>query len=251
MNLREWALPVYTVLMQMAVGSFAVLWLIRSINAPILVKDDQDHLIRTPLTIVFLTAAVAMIGSHFHLSRPFFSFMAVLNVRTSWLSREIVFTVLFFGVTGALWVMQMLHRSQKSLFAIIGWIGIPVGCVLIYCMSRIYQLPTQVAWNSPITMGFFYSTAVLLGSLAISAILVLDSKFLEIRGLQDTAIRKEIVQKSLFWLAITAFIMLCVVIALNALLILSLRSQGGIAQISLRLLLQLYQPLWIDRKSSS
>ncbi len=29
MNVREWALPVYTILMQMAVGGLFVLWVIR------------------------------------------------------------------------------------------------------------------------------------------------------------------------------------------------------------------------------
>ena len=30
MNVREWALPVYTILMQLAVGALFVLWLIRA-----------------------------------------------------------------------------------------------------------------------------------------------------------------------------------------------------------------------------
>ncbi len=247
MNLREWALPVYTVLMQLAIGTFAALWTIRSLNIAKFGRAEIERLTRNPLTILFFTVIVAMIGSHFHLSRPYLSFLAVLNVGSSWLSREIVFTVLFFTILGSLWLLQMVIHGRETLKSVLGWVAIVLGCVAIYCMAHIYLLPTQAAWNTPITIYTFFSTAVLLGALAMAAILVLDLKFLEIRKLEEPAARVEIVHRSLRWLAVVAFVMAWVVIALNVFQILALRSQGGIAQISLDLLLDLYQPLWVLR----
>ena len=78
MNLREWALPVYTILMQLAIGGFLTLWTIRSLSASKLSKAELDSLTRNPLTIIFITVIVGIIGSHFHLSRPYLSFLAAL-----------------------------------------------------------------------------------------------------------------------------------------------------------------------------
>lgn len=248
MNLREWALPVYTILMQLAIGSFTVLWVIRLLSAANFSKGESDRLVNHPLSIILLTVVVAMFGSHFHLSRPYLSFLAILNFRSSWLSREIFFTVLFMLTIGSLWLLQVTRCEVKAaLISALGWVGILFGCAAIYCMSRIYLLPTQVAWNTPITIYTFFSTAILLGALAMASILVLDLKFLEIRGLEDPTNRAIIVYQSLRWLALVAFIMVWVIVALNFSTIQSLRDQGGNALISLELLLGLYQPLWILR----
>jgi anaerobic dimethyl sulfoxide reductase subunit C (anchor subunit) len=247
MNLREWALPVYTILMQLAIGAFTALWIIRQFSAKHLSKEELDRLVRHPLSIIFLTVIAGMIGSHFHLSRPYLSFFAILNLRSSWLSREVLFTVLFMLTIGSLWLLQVTHRVKEKQVSALGWVGVLFGFVAVFCMSRIYLIPTQIVWNTPITIYTFYSTAVLLGALAMAAILVLDLKFLEIRGLEDLASHTKIVYQSLPWLALVAFVMAWIIIALNFLMIQSLRSQGGAALISLDLLLGLYQPLLIMR----
>ena len=85
MNVREWALPVYTVLMQLSVGALFTLWMIRSRGLKHHADDVIDRIFRKPVLVVFLTIALAMIGSHYHLSRPYLSFLAVLNFGSSWL----------------------------------------------------------------------------------------------------------------------------------------------------------------------
>ena len=93
MNVREWALPVYTILMQLAVGAMLGLWIIRAVAIRQYGRSTIDHIIRIPVLAVFLTVVVAIVGSHFHLSQPLFSLLATLNLRSSWLSREILFTI--------------------------------------------------------------------------------------------------------------------------------------------------------------
>ena len=101
MNVREWALPIYTILMQLAIGSLLILWIIRWLASPKFSPGEMDRIIRNPILVIFFTVTTAMTGSQFHLSKPFHSFYAVLNFKTSWLSREIVFTILFFLALGA------------------------------------------------------------------------------------------------------------------------------------------------------
>ena len=44
MNLREWALPVYTILMQLAIGALLSLWIIRTLNSSKYGKEKIDQI---------------------------------------------------------------------------------------------------------------------------------------------------------------------------------------------------------------
>jgi len=87
MNLREWALPLYTILMQLAVGTLLVLWILRFLYLKQFGESIMDRILRRPVMVMFFTILAAIIGSHLHLSNPLLSFLAVLNVKNSWLSR--------------------------------------------------------------------------------------------------------------------------------------------------------------------
>jgi anaerobic dimethyl sulfoxide reductase subunit C (anchor subunit) len=52
-----------------------------------------------------------------------------------------------------------------------------IGLILIFCMSRLYMLPTVPPWNHAATPVSFYLTAFLLGSLAVGCVLALRSGF--------------------------------------------------------------------------
>ena len=97
MNLREWALPFYTILVQLGLGTFICLWLIRTFAASKYGKERVDHIIDNSVLVIFITIGAGMIGAHSHLSKPLHSILAILNVRSSWLSREIIFNALFTG----------------------------------------------------------------------------------------------------------------------------------------------------------
>jgi hypothetical protein len=135
MNVREWALPVYTVLIQLSVGALFILWVIRARSGKSQDANDMDRIFRGPVLVILLTIILAMIGSHFHLSRPYLSFLAVLNFQSSWLSREIVFTILFFLSCGVLayllWFRQGHTRPERR-----DW--------LVFDPVRLYQYPVHV-----------------------------------------------------------------------------------------------------------
>lgn len=247
MNVREWALPVYTILMQLAVGAFVILWLIRHLIGSKFSAQEIDRIISNPILVVAFTSIVAMGGAHFHLSKPFHSFLAVLNFKSSWLSREIVFSVLFLmAIMGVLYLTYVQTR-RRNLITLLGWLAILFGIILIYCMARIYLIPTQVAWNSPTVVISFYITTLLLGLMAIACLMVLDLKFSEIKQEHDVALRAQVIYYSLGGLTFLGMVLVALNIAI-ALIQIRLLAQGDlIAQTSLRLLMELYLPLFMMR----
>ena len=247
MNVREWALPVYTILMQLAVGAFAILWLIRQGAGSKFSQQEIDRIISNPLLVIAFTAAVAMGGAHFHLSKPFHSFLAVLNFRSSWLSREIVFSVLFLLLAMSVLYLTYFRTHRRQLITVLGWLAALFGTILIYCMARIYLIPTQVAWNSTSVIFSFYITSLMLGGMAIATLMVLDLKFAEIKKTDDVELRAQIIRYSSGGLTtLTAAL-----VALNIVIIyiqIRLLAQGDlIARTSLGLLVDLYLPLFLLR----
>lgn len=247
MNVREWALPVYTILMQLAVGAFIVLWLIRHLAGPKFSAREIDRIISNPILVIAFTAAVAMGGAHFHLSKPFHSFLAVLNFKTSWLSREIVFTVLFFLTTMSVVYLTYFQTHRRRLITVLGWLAILFGITLIYCMARIYLIPTQVAWNSTSVIVSFYVTSLMLGGMTIASLLMLDLKFSEIKSADDVELRSQVIRHSCGGL--TALNVFLVVTSLVITYIqIELLARGDlIARTSLNLLFGLYLPLFLLR----
>jgi anaerobic dimethyl sulfoxide reductase subunit C len=247
MNVREWALPVYTILMQLATGALLALWILRWLASSKFSQSEMDRIIRNPILVILFTIIVAMGGSHFHLSKPFYSFYAVRNFHTSWLSREIVFTLIFFLTLVLLWTLSRYMKDYRKLITALGWAAISLGFVMVYSMARIYMLPTQVAWNSSSVIVSFFATSCLLGTMTIACLLVLDLKFVEIQKADDVEIRVQVIKYSMFWLALTAVIAAVISMAVTVYQLYMLGIGDAIAQTSLKLLFEFYTPLLVLR----
>jgi anaerobic dimethyl sulfoxide reductase subunit C (anchor subunit) len=244
MNLREWALPVYTILMQLATGTLFILWAIRTSNLNRVGDAGMDRILRRPVLVVFLTILLAMIGSHFHLSNPLLSFMAVLNLRHSWLSREIVLTILMFFTCAAL-VDQIWSPEGKRprLKTLLGWAAVVLGCGSIYCMASIYLLPTQSPWNNPTTILLFFCSAILLGVVSAVALLVMEAIFAAPFEPESAESRLEILQRSFGKLTGLLIGSLVMIIFLNGIQFRIITQGNELAQTSSSLLFELYGPL--------
>ncbi len=247
MNVREWALPVYTILMQLSAGTMLLLWVVRAVRLPSHGQAVRSRIVKVPLTIIFFTTCVAMVGSHFHLSQPLRSYMAVLNFRTSWLSREIVFTVFFSATVGALVLLHWLRQDKTQLKTILGWLAVGFGLILVYCMSHIYLLPTQSAWNSEFTILSFYLTLLFLGCIALPAILLIDFSFSGVLAHELVEERSSLIRSVLIWCTSAALLIWLAVVVLSTQQILMLRAGDSWAQTSFELLTHLYLPLLVLR----
>ncbi len=251
MEVREWALPVYTILMQVATGSLLSLWLIRWVAERRYGPALAERMMRIPLLAILLTVVVAIAGSHFHLSRPYLSLLAVLNFRYSWLSREVVFTILFLlslvGLSYLYWFGHDHGHGYRRLKTGLAWLGIGSGLVSVYCMAMIYLLPAQPMWHSPLTVVSFLVSVLVLGTTAVSVMIVMELKLSEIADVAQVAPRRQIISRTFIWLAAAAGLAALTTLLINLLIIASLRQGDVSALISLDLLLGLYRPLLILR----
>lgn len=244
MNVREWALPVYTILMQLAAGTLLSLWLIRAIAIRQYGRSVTNRVVRIPVLAVLLTIIAAIIGSHFHLSRPMLSLLAALNLRSSWLSREVIFTISFFLAVAGLSYLQWFADGYSRLKTSLGWLGIVAGSLSVYSMSKIYLMPTHSSWNSPLTVVSFLLTGLILGVTAVAVLLVMNLRMSEVADEAETAVRRQLIRQSFVWLAGVAVVTAVINLTFSLVLIARL-SQGDLsAQTSLALLLGLYQPLF-------
>ena len=247
MNIREWTLPVYTILTQLAAGALIVLWVIRTLSNSVYGREEVDRIIKIPILIILITIIAGIIGAHFHLSRPYLSFLALRNFRTSWLSRELVFNLFFILSVGCLWSLFWFENGQNTLKTVLGWVAISFGFATEYCMSRIYLLPSQPAWNSPLTPVSFFETTLLLGVMTVPVLLIMDLRFSKSQQQENQNVRHRIIQGSFDWLAAIAVVMVIAIAVLNYFQISSLRTGNPSAQTTLDLLLELYQPLLVIR----
>lgn len=243
-NLREWALPVYTIMMQLAAGSMLMLWLVYSVIVKRHGRTVADQMSKNLVSIIFITVLAAVVGSHYHLSRPYFSIFALRNFSHSWLSREIAFTIAFVILVGALWILQHYQIGPTSLRLGVGWAAVTMGITTVYCMSRVYLLPTQVAWNTLATPIAFFSAMLLLGGQAIAALLLMNLYLAMLNQHPNLELHRQITRRALWWavgLASTAAVVELVTYVLQ----IDQLSQGGVsARASLDLLLGLYRVLF-------
>ncbi|MCL4839949.1 MAG: dimethyl sulfoxide reductase anchor subunit, partial [Thermoanaerobaculia bacterium] len=197
--------------------------------------------------IIFITACLAMAGSHFHLSKPLHSYQAVLNFRTSWLSREIVFTVFFFLTLLSLLALHWLQNDKTKLKTLLGWIAVLFGFALVFCMAHIYLLPAQPAWNSPFTILSFFLTMLLLGNIALPAMLLVDFSFSNVLTLERFDQQYLLIRRVLIWSTTAGALIWLMAVALNFYQTLMLRLGDRWTQTSFELLTNLYRPLLVLR----
>ncbi len=247
MNLREWALPVYTILMQLSIGSMAALWMIRAFFMPEYGEIELERLTRNPVAILLITIVTAVIGSFFHLSRPYLSILAIINVGKSWLSREVVFTVFLLLAVIVLWYLQAHVEGYKKVKTFLGWIAVLFGVIATFCMTRLYLLPTQASWDTPFTIFSFYSSMVLLGATASLTMLTVDMQYAVIQNPQNIDTQVQIIRRSLPGYAVITIFIIAAILAQYGFLFQTLETGDVTAQASLQLYLGLYRPLLIFR----
>ncbi len=244
MNVREWALPVYTILMQLATGTLLTLGTIRFLTLKQMEGKDLDRILRRPVLVMFFTVLLAIIGSHFHLSNPLLSFMAVINFANSWLSREIVFTILMFFTCAALVdLIGSPNGERQRVKTVLGALAVLFGGAAIYCMANIYLLPTQAPWNNASTIFLFFGSSLLLGVTSVLALLIMDTIFSQEYEADLFDLRLALLKKSTAIFSRFALVALLLILSLNAIQLLAVYDETNLAHVSMTLLLQLYPSL--------
>jgi formate dehydrogenase iron-sulfur subunit len=114
-------------------------------------------------TMALLFGLLALGASVFHLGRPLYAFRAVLGLRHSWLSREIVAFGLFASVAGLYAAGCWTAGPQNPLLEFLGWCVVATGTAGVFCSVMIYVFTKREFWNASQTGVKFALTASLLG----------------------------------------------------------------------------------------
>ena len=90
------------------------------------------------------------------------------NWRRSWLSREIVFELIFLFLLALLAVLRWRKAGSPAFIQGILIVTAVAGIVFLFSMSRLYMLRTIPAWQGLNTLLSFFLSALLLGPLFVA-----------------------------------------------------------------------------------
>ena len=174
MTIQDFALITFTILIQMSVGAFVVLAIVHLYLARKANREEADRLAGRAMWIIGPMIALGLAASLLHLGDPLGGYRAINNFGTSWLSREIVFSLSFAMLAAVYALLQWFKLFSFVLRSIVAWITAVFGIAIVISMSNVYFLLSQPAWNSWATLITFFTTTFLLGSLVMGVFLVAD-----------------------------------------------------------------------------
>jgi DMSO reductase anchor subunit len=167
--LKEWPLVAFTTLGQAAVGVFLLFHLPFIVRGRLPGSGWRLTWIVTLALVALITGAAAL-ASFFHLRHPLRARRALNNLGTSWLSREILFELLFGGlVVLEGWLAYARPASRASLWPIVVAASL-AGVLFIASMARLYMLPALPVWKGAYTPLSFFLTTFVLGAVGTEAI---------------------------------------------------------------------------------
>jgi anaerobic dimethyl sulfoxide reductase subunit C (anchor subunit) len=187
MPCKEWSLIVNSLMIQLAAGVLTFLALFQLVSG----SDRSVTAISAPWPALIGPAILlGMMVSLFHLGHPFRAYRATTNLRTSWLSREVLFTTTFF----VLWLCAYLLEKKGHPSAVMTWAAAGAGLLSVLSMSGIYSTTPVKGWHGLSTHVTFFTTTMVLG--------IVGASFIELTAGQARASLKEILLGS----TLTAFI---------------------------------------------
>jgi anaerobic dimethyl sulfoxide reductase subunit C len=168
---EEWPLMMFTLLSQLAIGTYVILLLIRMS----IVKSDAHaayQLTNPGLKATGPIMALALIFSLFHLGTPLGAYRSILNLGSAWLSREILTAGGFF----ALWILSYLTFKKGKSGSGLGVVTALVGLGAIFSMASIYATSIRPAWTGANTYLAFYGSTFALGSVGAISLVAFSAK---------------------------------------------------------------------------
>lgn len=160
----HWPLIVMLVLTQLSVGAFWINLLLEGVLEPAAVAALRPIQAASALGFGMLALAASVL----HLGRPRYAYRAVIGLRHSWLSREIVAFGLF---AAAAMIVAGVHcsplrsaaRIDERWFRPLSWCVALSGLAGIFCSVMIYVFTRREFWSLHAVAVRFGLTALLLG----------------------------------------------------------------------------------------
>lgn len=160
--MQEWPLIIFTLLIQLSVGStlfttFVLIYTADSLNA-----QEKWRVAIPAMLLAFVAGALGLVASTAHLGYPLNAFHALSHISSSWLSREIVFASLYLGILGLTTLIALVAKRVVTSLLLLAAL---LGLVDLYCMSAIYAHTSVATWMHINTYVMFYGAALTLGAI--------------------------------------------------------------------------------------
>ncbi|HWI60634.1 MAG TPA: DmsC/YnfH family molybdoenzyme membrane anchor subunit [Symbiobacteriaceae bacterium] len=226
METNEWALILFSILIQTAVGAFAFLTCFRQFMR----EEGTQNVYRKAMLVLVPIVVVAVAASLLHLGKPMAAMRALLRLNSSWLSREVFFA----GGFAVLVVGTVLTEKTPAIRKVVEWLGVLAGACALVSMAMLYHMTMKPAWQGFNTFLVVFGGAVLLGAGLCSGLLVLFG--------QESALRRHL--EILVWASVAALVVQLVGLPFY---LTSLQTGGKAAQETLGLLSGSYAPALVTR----
>jgi anaerobic dimethyl sulfoxide reductase subunit C (anchor subunit) len=236
MRIQDFALITFTILMQLSVGAFVVLAFARLYATRKANVNEANRLSDRALYWIVPIVILGLLASLLHLGNPLGAYRAVNNFGTSWLSREITFSVAFTLLAFLYTLLQWRKILSVGLRNVLAWITALVGLGLVYVMGNVYLLDAQPAWNTWVTLVTFFLTTFLLGTLAVGAVFVTTYASVKRREPEHAKTQFGLVRDIVRWIAVVAVILLGIQLVILPLYVASLSSGSAAAAATATLL---------------
>ncbi|QLA18360.1 dimethyl sulfoxide reductase anchor subunit family protein [Desulfolutivibrio sulfoxidireducens] len=157
MPTNEWSLVLFTILMQTSVGL-----LLASEAARLVGGGSSGGALSWQSPTACGLAALGLLLSLSHLGTPTHSVFTILNISSSWLSREILFTGAFF-LSLLVLTAQRVRTPGHNAWGMSA-VAVLLGLAAVAVMSGVYLLVSVPVWDTVATVLSFFGTALLLGA---------------------------------------------------------------------------------------
>ncbi|GGI03578.1 dimethyl sulfoxide reductase anchor subunit family protein [Egicoccus halophilus] len=166
----DWPLTVFTLITQLVLGAFAVLWVTDLLARQLADTGEQEELTSVGVWLLGPLMALGFVASTLHLGQPMHAYRALFNLGNSWLSREILFLGGFFALGGLYAALWWRYRDRFPLRATLGAVAGVAGALGLASMTMLYLVPAMPSWYQLSTPLSFVASALVLGPLLVAAV---------------------------------------------------------------------------------
>lgn len=232
MNTREWALILFTLLAQMSVGAFIGLGVIYFFVKRKAGEEQADRFSDRALLAIWPVMGLGLLASLLHLGNPLNAYRAVTNLDTSWLSREVLFGLLFAALGFAFAILQWRKIGSPALRNILAVLAAIFGVLLVFSMAMVYMLPTMPSWNTVVTPLSFFTTTLMLGALALGAAFVVNYAYVQKKDPGCQEAQCSLLRSTMRWIAIVTVVLVGVQLVMMPLYVASVAASGSTAALA-------------------
>ncbi len=228
MNVSELPMVLFTIFTQMAVGAFIVLGVVQlwaSVRHKASIVDD----VTDPALYAIGPAMIAGLGvSVLHMNKISHTFNVLRHFGGSWLSNEIVFGSAFAGLGFLFALLQWRKIGPVWARQVLAAVTALVGILFVVATSMVYySLVTVPLWHTAGTFVAFFSTALVLGSLAIGVAFMTTLAVRRKRGAMCNDEARSVIGASLKGIAVVSVVAAGANLVRLPLSIKELAMQGG------------------------